>query len=397
MLQVTGDYLIQMKIGDVEIPLQKDGIIECTVVQSLYKFLPELRMQIVDGSGFLSHLIPYDKRGSTIYLRFGKDLSDKMEWQNDFTFTIFRRSPDSQNNTAAIYDIRGLMKVPNLFESKYCRGLPGNIKTTLTNMATKEMGCDAADISPSLDYEKTLLQPAYRNVDLFCDLQKTLEGKNGEGGYFFYFKRQKSKTTLVVKTPEDFAKQNVQHNFIVGQHRYGDMFPITDYKITDNYALFASFAAKTQTYTYFDWASSQFVTDTVSIDDYLSLSQYHLVESDDVTEGVQIQNTGRSCDYTSSHVGKARSSYHQRLLSMIRMSCLTFGKENIVPGDIVKVIFSSSSRLDDIQMHQHSGYWMVEKVIQMYTDTHRTRLMLTRNGIDTSNPTTLLKAQNKKQ
>ena len=75
----------------------------------------------------------------------------------------------------------------------------------------------------------------------------------------------------------------------------------------------------------------------------------------------------------------------------------TWGTENIAPGDIVKMVFSEAFASGDFYLYQHSGYWLVKRVVHSLTTTFMTNILLTRNGIDSSVANTLLVAERYKK
>jgi hypothetical protein len=75
----------------------------------------------------------------------------------------------------------------------------------------------------------------------------------------------------------------------------------------------------------------------------------------------------------------------------------TWGLENCVPGDLVKVVFAESFRRGDVFVYQHEGYWMVKRVVNLFTTTFVSNILLTRSGIDTSFGNTLIPATNIKR
>jgi len=74
----------------------------------------------------------------------------------------------------------------------------------------------------------------------------------------------------------------------------------------------------------------------------------------------------------------------------------TIGLSNMTPGKVVQVFFPHGADAGNLYSYQYSGYWLVERVVHNIGDTFMTKLLLTRNGLDTDKETTLLKSTNKR-
>lgn len=396
MIELTGNYFLKMNFGQLDVQLSPENIKEFTIIQDMNRYLPELRVQFIDPDGILTHTIPSDKNMSHASVQFGYGVGDDTENMNGFDFLIARRSPVGVFGTGTIYDIRGLLDMPGLFAPEYCRAHRGSVKDSVRTIALSELGCSSVEISSSLDYRKTILQPHTRNIDLFTSLKRDLEGIGGQGAYQIFVKQYRGESVFVCRTFEELVREAVKYKFVVNDEPVNDYYPIVDYSILDNYKLFGLFGAKQTCYGYFDYNTSTFVRSTVDTSDFLSLSDYFLIDKDDSTDSVLLQDTGRTSDYTSSFVGHAKSNFYGRLSSLVKMWTLTWGLPNVCPGDVVKVLFAQGRESGNLQSYQFSGYWLVERVIHTFTNTHRTRLLLTRNGLDTDRATTLLPAWRKK-
>lgn len=395
MIQLNGNYLLRITIGGAELSVDPQTIEELTIIQDMNSYLPELRMVIQDSSGILSHILPYDGSSSTVSILIGRTLDDNKRDQNEITFTAYRRKITGKYGTSSSYDIRGLAAADGLFAKDHSRSFTGSIKKSLGNLAIKELNCSQYEISESLDYEKTLLQPMVSTSEFFNFLGENLEGKNGENSYKIFIKAVEGKLIFVCRTINGMVGAKSKYNFSIGDNKIDGCLQIFDYTIIDNYKYFGVFGSKRQQYTYFDYEKSTFVKAEVDHSDMISLADYFLIDGNDDTDGSIIHSTGRTNDFTSNFRGKASNNIHTRMNGIIKMWALTIGLPNIQPGDTVKVLFVSDP--SNIFSYQHSGFWMVERVIHSVTNTHRTRLLLTRNGIDTDKKTTLVKPKNKKR
>jgi len=154
---------------------------------------------------------------------------------------------------------------------------------------------------------------------------------------------------------------------------------------------------KKQNYSYFDYDNSECKVssirvkdNTISQDDYYSLTKYFLIDKDDVEDsGVGI-GAGRGNDFSSNFKGRIKGSYYKRINSLSKIWITSLGLEDIYPGDIARIQFLNDPSM--MMSYQYHGFWMVERVIHMIGHQFATRLLLTRSGMNTTETTSLLEA-----
>jgi len=167
------NYHLKISFGDTVIPMTTAVLRELTIVQSINTFLPEFRLRISDNTGTFTHVAPFDKNMSNVSIELAPD--DTSLDINSFNFTVYRRKPGADQSTpATIYDIQGLLTSNNLFGPDYSRSFSGNIKTNLEGIGTNELLTNNNGVSISLDYDKTLLQPLWSNIQFFKYLKENL-------------------------------------------------------------------------------------------------------------------------------------------------------------------------------------------------------------------------------
>jgi len=396
MIELKGNYLLKCDFGGVNANINSQNIIEFTIIQDMHKFLPEVRVQLSDPQGIMTHLIPYDKNMAQMSVQVNKSIKGQESVYNDFDFTIFRRQPEGQYGSSAHYDIRGLLDMEPLFAPSYSRGWNQSIRTTLQEIAT-ELGCDNTEISASLDYPQLIIQPSCSTIDLLEMLKRRLIGQAGEGAFEIFIRRKNGRSTFVCKCLEDLFRSTIKYKFIVNDVPVKDYFPIVDYEVMDNYKLFGIFGGKQQDYTYFDYENSKFVEESIEAQSFFSLADYFLIDGDDNIQSDTLQETGSTNVFTTDFQNVAKANYYRRLNSLVKMWVMTWGLPNMTPGEVVQVLFAQGQVSGNLQAYQFSGYWLVERVVHMFGDTHRMKLLLTRNGVDTDRPTTLLPATTKKK
>ena len=391
---MNGYHLI-VRIGDSILPLTVTNLLELTVVQDMNRFLPELRMRVMDTTGALTHLLPFDKSMSTVKMEFGE--TGESGLKNSFSFAVFSRRPDGDTgNAQTVYDITGLLDVPGMFSPDWSRGHSDVLKKTLITIAEKELGVDATDISTSLLYKKDLVQPKWSNIQFLKHLKENIIGQNEECGYKCFIKCQKQKKIFVFKSLTEMIQEPTSYKFIVGPTVVEDWLPVIRYAIFDYYKLYEVFASKKQAYSYFNYDTSTFVQAEESVQDYQSLSDYWLIDKNDSENSNTLLELGRSNDFTSNFKGNVKSSYSNRLTGLMKMWVTTRALPSIAPGETVQILFPQGADAGGIYSYQHSGYWLIEKVVHNFGSVFLTKLLLTRNGVDTDLQTTLLKATKKK-
>lgn len=385
MIELVGNYLLGVKFGGLEIPLAPDILHECTIVQDMKKFLPMFRLTFSDPTAAFTHLLPMDNQIGTIYIELGTSFSEDPE--NTFVFEAFRRFPEEENRPQNVFDVTGLLNLwKELFVKTYSRGWTGMVKQVLENIG-KEIGCDEVEVSSSLNYKMNLVQPAITNAKFLSDLKKRIYGKNGEYAFQCFIKREKGKSVFVFKSLKEFVSQDVRKKYIVADVPFEDREPLFNYKIIDNYKLVSGFASKNQAFRYFDWEKGQWVESLVSYDEFVSLTEYLLIDREEDTS--LMIDFGRTNQFDYREVSK--SDFYERLNHLSKMWVTAPGDSRIVPGDVVDILFPEGLTTGEVFVFQYAGLWLVERVVHTVVDTHRTKLLLTRAGIDTSSDTSLVR------
>jgi len=389
MAGISGNYYLRFLLGPVEIPINTSVIKEFVIIQDSNKFLPTFKISLLDTGGMLTHLAPSDKNMSNTRVEIGYDASSKPD--NSFDFVTIRRMPKGNTAQSSLFYIEGLLNTANyLFGKSYCRSFTGKIKNSLTNIAINDLKLDEVDISPSLDYEKLIIQPEWSISQLLIYLRDNISGKNGETGYRCFIKRENHKSIFVFKTLNELIDKKIEYKFIVDSNPTEDRIPVYEYEIFDNYKIFGIFSSKKQAWCYFDYDNSKYVEGENSCQDLHSLSPYFLIDKEDSEASDKIEDTGRSNDFTSNFEGLTKNSYQNRLVGLLKMWVVTPGIANLTPGTTINILFGVSA--STILSHQYSGFWLVEKVIFMFGEKFMTRILCTRGGIDTDLQTTLVKA-----
>jgi len=355
------------------------------------RLLPTFKLSIRDATGILGEIAPYDKNLNMITIDFSR--SQNPDNLNTFNLVVKRRKPTSERR----YEIEGVLDVPDILTSIKKRALTGNIKANLELIANDDLSISNTEIGTSLNYDKTIIQPKWTDAKLLGYLIENLVGKLGEGGYYCFIKNEYGKQIFVFKSLDEILSAPVKYKFIIGHKQYEDFYPVNDYRIYDNSQLIVDLGAKSQKYGYFDYDTGAYVNESIDIEDCPVLSEHFLVDDDNTNDSIFFFKLGRSNDFTSNFDGKMRGSYYKRINNFVNMWIATWGLENISPGDIIKVMFSESLIRGKLFLYQHSGYWMVQRVVHILGNSYMTNLLLTRSGIDTDIGNELMRTVNVKR
>jgi len=390
MIELVGNYLLRIELGGTTIPMSFDMIKEFTIVQDMGKFLPLFRFAVYDPTGLFVHTLPSDRTVNKMYVEIGKSIGEELD--NSFNFLAYRKFPESQARIQSIFEVSGLLDNKMLFDREFVRGFSGKVSGTLETIA-KEIGCDSINISPSLNYVMNLIQGKQTNAKFLKDLQTRLSGRAGEHDFRCFVKRVNHKNVFVFRTLKELINAPVKKKYIMNDVGFEDREPMFDFQIVDSYGVLGSLGVKVQQYEYFDWENGRYVRDKVDLSDFMSLSDYFLVEAD-AEETSRTIFLGRSSIF--DYKAQMKSKLSERVMNLLKMWILVPGDINVAPGDLVDVLIPDAMYTGDPYIFQYAGLWMVERVVHTLTTSHRMRLLLTRNGIDTTMPTTLLKARKKK-
>jgi len=386
-MELLGNYTLDVGVGGNVIPVSSKMIQELTITLDIDRLVPTFNFRISDATGLLGEVVPFDKESNQISLRFSrKQTSDSL---NEFNFLVKRRRPLGDKS----YAVEGVLDVPNLFTPKIGRTLTGNIKDNLKAIALDELGVDEIEIGESLNYSKTILQPDWTNGFLLRYLCERLSGAGNAGCFFCFIKNVEGSKVLVFKSIDELYLADVGPNkYIVGAQPYEDFMPVSEFRIFDNSGLLTSLLGKQETYNYFNYETGEYTSGSTAIEDCPSLSEYYLIDKDSDVAIESIRSMGSSNEFTSDFQGESRNRYYKHVTGFIHMWISSWGTENISPGDIVHLHFADAFSQGNLSVYQHSGLWMVKRVVHVLTNSYMTNLLLTRCGIDTDMNTTLLPA-----
>jgi len=361
-VQVVGNYILNIEIGGVVTTIPPQMIRELSITEDIDRLLPTFKMSLRDVTKVLSDVTPYDKSANSIRIEFARG-TDTTEL-NSYDFQVKQRSFHS------------------LVEKYSVTGVP-NIET----IASEGMGISSTEVGSSLDFEKTILQPNWTDAKLLRYLRRNLVGRNNEGGYYTFVKVERGGKIFVMKSLDELLSTSVKYRFIIGHRGYQEFYPVSEYQVFDNSPFLADLGGQTQSYSYFDWDTGTYVSKQIPIADCPALSEFFLVDKDNSSDSVLYTTTGRSNVFTTDFDGRVRNDFYRRVGTSVALWISTWGLENISPGDIVQVVFSEALERDNLFLYQHTGLWMVKRVVHLIGSSFMTNLELIRCGIEKRNYT----------
>lgn len=382
-MDLIGNYVLNISMGGNIIPISPQMLQELTITLDIDRLAPTFNLTMSDATGLLGEVIPFDKESTQFNIQLSRyQLLDNL---NEFNFLVKRRRSLADKS----FSIEGVLDVPNLFTPRKTRTLAGNVKTNLETIAADELAV-SSEISGSLNYVKNILQPTWTNAFLLRYLRERLEGVGDIGCFYVFIKNVEGFRTLVFKSIEELFLSDVgPHKFFVGNKPYEDYIPVSDFRIFDNSPMLTSLLGSTEQYNYFNYETGVYSSDSINLSDCPSLSDFYLIDKDNDTDVNAIRSLGCSNSFTSNFKGDVRNPYFKSVTGFINMWIFTWGVENISPGDIVEVLFADAFAQGNLSIYQHSGFWMVKRVVHVVTKTFMSSILLTRCGIDTDMQTTL--------
>jgi hypothetical protein len=385
--------------------LEPQNIRELSITMDINRYLPSFHMVVNDSAGVFSNYLPFDRiHLSRLQIEIGGYMKKKPEDITQFFFDVYRRKPTEE----LLYDMEGLLAINSFFSPSRIRGFTGMVSETIATLAS-EAGVNRMEISSSLNYKLNILQPNWTNGELLFYLQDNLIGITGETGFFCFVKTVGLNNVLVFASLNDLLLALPKYKFILSPNpiraqltntsEMETFLPITDYRVIDNYKLLGVSGCKQQDYMYYDYYNSGFKKSSIlargGSNPYISLTNHFLIDEEDVTtESKSIDSCGRSNDFTRDFKGLATNTLHKRITDLSKIWITTYGIDDIFPGDIVEIVRFPNLVIDVSHPGAsiYTGYYLVERVVHVIGHNYVTRLLLTRNGINTILPTSLMKA-----
>jgi hypothetical protein len=383
--------------------IDPSSMMSCEIVHDINRFVPTMRLRLRDASDLLTHVIPFDSRLSTVHVSYGQAGSPTLETTTTEIFDIYRRFPASDN----IYEMYGMLSVPGLFSPTHVRGFGKSTITDVINQLAWEMELNGTEVSGGLNYAKRLVQPTWSNAQFLGWLKDNVEGKGGEYGFYTFMKCVDNKTKLVFTSLREMVSAAPKYTFGPYPTKVEDQlsgkvtYPIIQSTIVDSYRALGVLGMRRRVHRHFDYEAGEVVGSVFDVQgndamsqDYVSLTSHFGIDSDDEPDdNVCYVDTGRSNGFTSDFAGKSIGIYHKGLTNLSKIWILTWGLQDVYPGDIVNVVAVGREGIQGAGF-SYSGLWLVQRVVHSLTQNFLTRLLLTRSGINTSyRDTTLIRTK----
>jgi len=403
-------YYFSIVFNNEVLPVNQLEVVEATIVLDLNRFLPSFRLKIRDSNKILSQLIPFDKVLNNVEISINRDFS--IDRASIFSFDVYRRFPSSSD----IYDFSGLFSVKEFFAPDKTRAFTSTAQSALEDIGI-EIGADLTEVSRTLNYEKSIIQPAWTNKKLISYLLNNLIGKEGSAGYRCFMKLKdlgvgKGKDSVFVfKGIDELSLNSIKYTIVNSPNPENDvttgttMFPMLEFRVFDNYKFLGATGLRKKEFGYFDYEDGEYKIRNIKTvgndffdDDFLSLSQYFLIdENDNEDENVSVLDTGRNNDFTANFEERPKNKLYRDINSLSKFWLTTWGLEDVYPGDVVELKFLRDVVLRKLPSYVYQGLWMVERVVHLCVPIFTTRLLLTRCGFNTEEKTSLIRAENRIQ
>jgi len=408
MVDIAGTYHLRLTFnnGKLVVELNPQAIHIFEITQEINNLLPTVILEVEEPNGEIGMLLPFDNKLANMQVEFcgAKNINDSEEY-NQFNFVITKKITISDGRLR----LEGELSIHGLFSPKHSRGFPISgttditIKKYIEKIATTEISIFSntedrsnkyinAEVSSYLEYEKTLIQPRWTNAQFLKYLRDNIIGTVDEAGFFCFVCVKNRKTTLVFKSARDFYDEPISQRFVVYDEIRKGSFPVYKFLSYDYFNGGNKELKSKQEYSYYNYNDTEYVDAYVDYTTYHSLSKHILIDKNEDTNSNDIDNLGRSNDFTSDFLGKIKGAYTKKLLGLSRFWITTDGLQNITPGKLVYIHFPAKVMQEEAIVITYSGYWMIEKVVHAFRDVYLTRLLLTRPGIDTAMDTELLVA-----
>lgn len=386
---LAGNFVLKITFGDIVIPFDPSAMPEFTIIQDMNRFLPYFKLTMFDATGVFTHQVPFDKGISRVSI----DISNSMsaEVNNSFKFAIYRRFPEGLYGVSNTYDIQGLLDIPNLFQPDFCRGWQTPVAIVAQDIAYNELRVDDTEISANLNKVVKVLQPNWTNAQLFRYWKRNL-GDEVNYCYMPFIKVTEGFTIFSLRSINEMCLQQPSYKFVINDKKMEDFRPVTSYSIYDNYKVLGSKGIINQAYSYFSSEACQQVNITDSYQNYVSLTDFLEYDQSDAEGSQSMNDLGRTNEFTPDFMGKVRSRYYRRINDLVKMWIFTDGLMNIVPGEVVQVLFPQGLQTGDISTYQYSGNWLVERVVHSFGYSFVTKLLLTRGGLESDKNNSLVTA-----
>ncbi len=373
MIVIDGIFYVNIIFGESEISIPNENISELSITTDINKIVPSAKLSFEDSTGSFGHLSPFDNNMNKMTIELSR--GNIAEPELSYRFSVYRRFITNDNT----YTVIGLLDINDLFVDLDPFCYSGNLIESLETIASKYLNISTSEIGSSLDYDKKIINPGWSITNFINYLKATLIGKASEASYFGYVNKDK----FVFKSLNELVIANATKKYIVNEKSFHDYSAAFEYNIFDNSMLLSKFNTYGKKNFYFDFDAGEVAEKTSDITSFPSMCQFNLVTKDRQILDTKYINRGRSNDYETDFSGRLNNSIYSANVNLIKKWLTINGDISISAGDTVEVVFGQAFAGGELDRYQHQGYWLVERIIHIIGRTFNTRLLLTRNGINT--------------
>lgn len=401
-------YAFRFEIDGKEVPLPNGVWKEIVIEQNCEALLPSVIMQAMDNSGYMTHIMPFEL-ATRVKLTMGIPGSGGNPDQgsdayNEYEWRMFRAKPEAVGQYALNYIYTGAYDLPALHSPVHCRSFDTPRDAFQKIAEELEIGYVLDDCLPT---DIKLVQSCQTNGEFLNWHVPRLRGKKNEGGFKAFIRVIKGKETLYVMSLETLLKKKPSSRVILGAVSGGDSVGMVD-RFYTNYGVFQPAGLRQQDWGYYDDAKGVWVEEKVDIKKFPSINEFLKIHTDDPKQSQPIFSTGRhnefdgftkkaaGADTAKPFDGAVRGELWNRLMHLDKMWITTLGlsDKDCAVGSTIQVDWAVAKASTNPHRFQNCGQWMVERSLQCYSKGWRTRLLLTRPGIDRDIKGKLVKAEN---
>ena len=393
---IAGNYQLRIQFGEQDIDWTPMSFTAIEVFEYIDRMLPSFRVTFKDPTGFLTNKLMIDATRGQLRLVFSGAWD--MAKEKDMSFRVYRRFAEKLTDVGNIITMTGLLDAPGLFSPSWQRGWSKTAVTAILGQLAAEMKLTNTDFD-TFTKPITVVQGNWSNITFLQYLANRLVNSNGAGGMFCFVDvpaaRDGSKASfagprLTFKALKSFLTKAPVKKFQVTKEAAAGNIPIYNFEVVDNFEVLNAIGIGKQVLQYFDYETGMQKDVTVGLDETLapSLSKYINCDAGLETDGVSMDDIGRTNDFVKDPMPVVRGKYEKRINSLVQQWVTVPGLTDICCGDIVQ-IDPAVVAASDLMSHQYTGRWMVSRIVHHISSTYMTKLLLTRGGIDTDEWTTL--------
>jgi len=239
-----------------------------------------------------------------------------------------------------------------------------------------------------------VIQPNWSNMKFVKWLSQQAVNTEGNTGYDFGVTLD---NRMIFKSLDTLYKSKPKRSVILAAPNNEFEFSFHNFSIKQNYAPMIIQGAGGLTYTYFDYDTKTYITDTKTVEDSgtRQLSDWAFIAESHNT-ATKIHDGGRDIDTPTVAESKITSVAN----SIQKVSINMVGDFDLHIGDVINILIPSSEFSTTLLNEKYSGYWLIGEILQdvdFVNKTFQSNITLIRAGINGTELKGLVKTTKGKQ